>query len=206
MVISGTGLHSAVILVGGAARRVNGLEKYFFRLDGMTFIERLIRTLRPITGDIVLVARDPAQCERFGHLPGIHCVTDIRQGIGPIGGLHAGVRGVKGESFFVCACDMPCVDGRVVTHLFSRLGSYDAAIPEWQPGMIEPLHAVYRARPLLAELEDPAHFSLRDVVHRLNTRFVPMEEIRRIDPDLRTFTNINKIEDLERLNGYAGSG
>lgn len=206
MMTSDPALRSAVILVGGTARRVNGQEKYFFRLEGMTFIERLIRTLRQTTGDIVLVARDPTQCERFGHLPGIHCVTDIRQGIGPIGGLHAGVRGVRGESLFVCACDMPCVDSRVVMHLFSRLGSYDAAIPEWRPGMIEPLHAVYRTGPLLAELDDPCHVSLRDVIRRLNTKFVPVDEIRQIDPTLMTFTNINKIEELERLNGYVGRG
>ena len=33
----------------------------------------------------------------------------------------------------------------------------------------------------------------------LNTRYVCVEKIREIDPDLLTFTNINKLEDLKTI-------
>jgi molybdopterin-guanine dinucleotide biosynthesis protein A len=38
------------------------------------------------------------------------------------------------------------------------------------------------------------------MVRSLSARYVPVEELKTLDPDLRTFTNINKLEDLERIN------
>jgi molybdenum cofactor guanylyltransferase len=194
---------SAVVLVGGEARRANGQEKYFFMYEGRTFIERLIDTLQRVVDEIILVAKDPEQCKRFHHLGGVRCITDIRPGIGPIGGLHAGTLAAHGDTIFVSACDMPCIDAGVVRYLFEVIGDGDAAIPSWNYDMIEPLHAVYRKEVLLHYLEDHESFSLRPMIRSINTRYVPVEELRRFDATLRTFTNINKLEDLERIN--AGS-
>jgi molybdopterin-guanine dinucleotide biosynthesis protein A len=193
-------LRSAVILVGGEARRANGQEKYFFTYQGKTFIDRLIASLSQVVDEIILVARDPEQCRRFNRIEGIRCITDIRTGTGPIGGLHAGALAARGEEIFVSACDMPCVDPRIVTLLFNRIGSYDAAIPRWNADMLEPLHAVYKRSALVGYLDDHDSFSLRTMVKSLNTTYVPINEIRAIDHDLTTFTNINKIEELERIN------
>src|SRR5512133_149615 len=113
---------SAIILVGGEAKRANGREKYFFMYEGRTFIDRLIDTLRQVVDEIILVAKDPEQCKRFAHLTGVRCITDIRPGIGPIGGLHAGAQAAHGETLFVSACDMPCIDSGVVGYLFDAIG------------------------------------------------------------------------------------
>jgi molybdenum cofactor guanylyltransferase len=193
-------LRSAIVLVGGEARRANGQEKYFFTYEGKTFIERLIESLAQVVDEIILVARDPEQCKRFNAIKGVRCITDIRAGTGPIGGLHAGSLAARGDLLFVSACDMPCVDPKVIAYLFSRIGGYDAAIPRWNPEMLEPLHAVYRRTSLIAYLENHASLSLRSMVKELDTLYVPVDEIRAIDHELITFTNINKIEDLERIN------
>ncbi len=200
---------SAVILVGGEARRASGQEKYFFVYEGRTFIERLIDTLEQVVDEIILVAKDPGQCKRFTHLEGVRCITDIRQGIGPIGGLHAGTLAAHGDTLFVSACDMPCIDVGVVRYLFDVLGNADAVIPSWNYDMIEPLHAVYRRSVLLRYLQDHESYSLRPMIRSINTRYVPVEELRKFDPSLKTFTNINKLQDLERINsgsipGYDG--
>ena len=192
---------SAIILVGGEARRANGQEKYFFVYEGKTFIERLIGTLQEVVDEIILVAKDPDQCRRFDHIAGVRCITDIRPGIGPIGGLHAGALAAHGEMLFVSACDMPCIDAGVVQYLFSAIGDGDAAIPSWNYDMIEPLHAVYRRSVLLDYLQDHESYSLRPMIRSIRTRYVPVEELRKYDPALKTFTNINKLEDLDRING-----
>jgi molybdopterin-guanine dinucleotide biosynthesis protein A len=193
-------LRSAIILVGGEAKRANGQEKYFFTFEGKTFIERLIESLSQVVDEIILVARDPEQCKRFNKIRGVRCITDIRTGTGPIGGLHAGTLAARGNMLFVSACDMPCVDPRVIAHLFSRIDNFDAAIPSWNLDMLEPLHAVYRRDALIGYLEKHASLSLRTMVRGLNTLYVPIDEIRAIDHELTTFTNINKIEDLDRIN------
>jgi molybdopterin-guanine dinucleotide biosynthesis protein A len=38
------------------------------------------------------------------------------------------------------------------------------------------------------------------MVWNLNTQYVSVERIREIDPDLMTFTNINKLEDLKMID------
>jgi len=192
-------VRSAIVLVGGEARRVNGREKYFFRYQGKTFIERLVDSLRPVTDEIVLVAKDARQCDRFRHMNGVRCVRDIRSGIGPLGGIHAGVLAAEGDVLFVCACDMPCVSGPVVERLFSALDDHEAVIPVWSGEMMEPLHAVYRRSALVAYLESHESLSVRAMVKTLDAVYLSVEELREFDPDLITFTNINKLEELETM-------
>jgi molybdopterin-guanine dinucleotide biosynthesis protein A len=193
-------MRSAVILVGGEARRANGQEKYFFRYQGQTFIERLISSMNDVVDEIILVARDPEQCKRFRDIGNVRCISDIRPGIGPIGGLHAGALTAKGDLIFVSACDMPCIATAIVSYLFDAIGDHDAAIPSWNAEMLEPLHAVYRRSAILGYLESHTSLSLRPMIRSLNTRYVPVDELRQFDPDLTTFTNINKVEDLEQIN------
>lgn len=193
-------MRSAVVLVGGEARRANGQEKYFFMYQGRTFIERLVDSLEEVVDEIILVAKNPEQCRRFQRIQGIRCITDIRGGIGPIGGLHAGSLAAQGEFIFVSACDMPCINPAVIEHLFDSIDNYDAVIPQWDPDMLEPLHAVYRRTALLTYLESHDSLSLRAMVRNLSARYVPVDELKILDPSLKTFTNINKLEDLERIN------
>ncbi len=193
-------MRSAVVLVGGEARRANGQEKYFFTYLGRTFIERLVDSLQEVVDEIILVARNPEQCKRFRKIEGIRCISDIREGIGPIGGLHAGSVAARGDLIFVTACDMPCINPKVISYLFDSIDNYDAAIPTWNPDMLEPLHAVYRRQALISYLENHESRSLRAMIMNLSARFVPVEELKNIDPELLTFTNINKLEDLNRIN------
>jgi len=193
-------MRSAIILVGGEARRANGQEKYFFQYQGKTFIERLVDSLKEVTDEIIIVARDQEQCGRFTALQDVRCIMDIRQGIGPIGGLHAGASAAKGSLLFVSACDMPCIEKAVVSYLFDAIGDADAAIPCWSADMLEPLHAVYRRHVLVRYLESHESNSLRPLIRSLNTRYVPVEDLRLLDPRLRTFTNINKLEELDWIN------
>ena len=149
---------------------------------------------------MILVARDPEQCSRFKDYQNIFCVTDVRTGTGPIGGIHAGVLAASGEDVFISGCDMPFVNGEIVTLLFSRINNFDAAIPTWDSEKFEPLHAVYKKEALLKYLESHESLSLRAMIRNLHANYINVEEFRKIDPDLRTFMNINKLDDLTKIN------
>ena len=188
----------------GAARRAGGREKHFFTFQGKTFIDRLIDTLQEVVDETV-VARDPAVrtvLPPWGYQVHSRC----QERAGPIGGLHAGVQAVHGEYVFVAACDMPCISPAVVRLLFDAIGDYEAAIPCWNADMLEPLHAVYRTSALLSYLKEHDSLSLRTMIRSINTRYVSVEKIREIDPDLMTFTNINKLEDLKMIDPSAEHG
>jgi len=66
--------------------------------------------------------------------------------------------------------------------------------------MYEPLHAVYRRSALLAYLAGHNSLSLRDMVQNLRVTYVPVHELSRYDPALRTFTNINRLDELKKFS------
>jgi molybdopterin-guanine dinucleotide biosynthesis protein A len=38
------------------------------------------------------------------------------------------------------------------------------------------------------------------MIRNLHANYINVEEFRKIDPDLRTFVNVNKLEDLTGIN------
>lgn len=192
-------MRTGIVLVGGAGRRAGGVEKYLFEFCGKTFIERLLGTLREVVDEIIIVARDREQCDRFAGFKDAVCIPDLRPGLGPIGGLHAGCLAAHGAALFVVACDMPCINGRVIDTLFDQLKDYDAVIPFWNEEMYEPLHAVYNRSAVLDYLREHKSLSLRAMIKSLNANYVDVESLRALDPDLLTFININHIHDLENF-------
>jgi len=192
-------MKTAVVLVGGAARRAGGREKYLFSYQGKTFLERLIEALHPVVDEILVVAKDSSQCEQFINLNAVRCVADIHPGDGPVGGLQTGAIYARGDLIFAVACDMPFVRPEVVKRLFSLIGEHDAVVPCWDAERLEPLHAVYRRSALRNYFQVESSPSLRGVVRRLSTRYISVETLRELDPSLVTFTNINRLEELEGM-------
>ena len=96
----------------------------------------------------------------------------------------------------ICPVSIP----GVVLYLFEAIGTYDVAIPQWNEQMLEPLHAVYHRTALLSYLESHTSLSFGTMIQTLHAHYVPVDDLRALYPDLRTFTNINKLEELERIN------
>ena len=93
---------------------------------------------------------------------------------------------------------------KVVEFLFDIIAAsrYDAVVPCWdrESGMLEPLHAVYRREPTLSAIKNvikEGNRRLSNVVAQLDVYLLPVDKIRGIDPDLKTFTNINTPAELE---------
>lgn len=195
-------MHSAMILVGGDAKRVNGREKYFFLYKGCSFISRLIVTFSEICDEILIVAKNKEQATHFEGLP-VRCTWDKKQGLGPIGGISSGINDVRGELVFISACDMPTIHRSVVMYLFDHIGDYDAIIPEWKNTDIEPLHAVYRVSAVREYIGRHESLALRDMVNSMHTLRVSSDEFRQFDPSLKTFQNINTLKELQELDSDA---
>ncbi len=196
-------MKTGIILAGGEAKRAEGREKYLFEYDGETFLERLLSTLKETVDEIIIVARDDLHCCRFEEICAgfdAKIIPDIRKGLGPIGGLHAAVQAAGGDRLFAVACDMPFVNKDAIKYLFSFSEDYDAVIPCWEEGIIEPLHAVYKRAALERYMHSHKSLSLREMIGSINSYYVNVNELRQYDPDLKTFTNINHLSDLEKLN------
>lgn len=191
---------TALILLGGMGTRVQGRAKYLFEYQGESFLSRQIHTLNLISDDVILSCRSVDQQKEIEDLFSIPCVIDQVEGRGPVEGIHAGAQAASGEVIYIVACDMPLISAPVLTYLYHRLGTAQAAVPGWENGNIEPLHAVYKKDALLSYFEKMKSQRLRDIIDVLDTVIVPVSDLRLIDPDLSTFTNVNDPESLYLLH------
>ena len=197
-------MKSALILAGGRGRRMGYKEKALLPVGNRTILEKTIEVLETVVDEVIVSVRDETQQEvlrEYTHE--LDVVLDHHHDVGPLAGILEGLKSAGGEYVFISACDMPYLNARVVQLLFDRAQGHDAAIPAWGDDIMEPLHAVYRAGPMAVETEKSILrngkiakslvFKLKDVV------FVDMEEIRAIDPELKTFMNINTMEDISNF-------
>ena len=115
-------------------------------------------------------------------------------------GVLSGLSALKSEYGAVVACDTPFLKAGLLEHLFEVAEGFNAAIPSWQDGSLEPLLAIYnvgRTKKVLEELNNTTsslQLAMRKLSH-LNR--VHMDELRRFDPDLVSLFNINSKSDLD---------
>ena len=203
-------LLSAIILTGGKGRRMGMVEKALLEFEGKTILERLLENLFRVVDEVILSVRDASQKEKLTPVREkfpdweISFCFDTLEDAGPLEGIRAGLLESRSEYSFVCAGDMPFVKAEVVDLLFDKASGHDAALPRWNESMFEPLHAVY-SRKMLPEIdkafEKGKHSVLAPVFQMKDVVFVEVSEIREIDPELRTFANINTVEDIESIMG-----
>lgn len=196
--------YSALILAGGRGRRLGFCEKALIEIKGKPLISFVIRSLEKVVDEIIISVRDEAQGELFKMIfPDLRYAYDLYENTGPLAGILSGLSICKNEYCFIAACDMPFINEKAVNLLFSKCKDHDAAIPRWGDGFLEPLHAVYNCRPMMNETKkslEKRETTIIAPVLRLKINYVPVEEIREIDPDLTTFMNINTCEDIERVD------
>ena len=182
---------TAVILAGGKSSRM-GRPKAMLPFRGEPLITHVVRGLRPLFADVVVVA---AAGQELPELPAT-LVRDEVAHQGPVGGIAYGLGACGGAAAFVTSCDVPFLSRPLVSHLVSRLPGHDVVVPYWE-GRFQPLHAVYR-RSVLPLLEGQLERGeLRPVFlyDKVRTLKVEEDEVRAFDPDGSSFFNMNTQED-----------
>ncbi len=194
---------SVLILAGGRSRRM-GQDKVWMALDGVHLVERVVRRVLPIAGEVLFSANaaDPfAQLASTLPVPG-RVVADLFPGAGPLAGIHAGLSAARCDLLLALAADMPFVNLALVRHMIGLAQGFDVVAPQMPhptTGELawEPLHALYRRSCLpaiaarLAAGERRVFCFLPDV----RTRPLTLAEITPFDPELLSFFNVNSPDD-----------
>lgn len=169
-----------------------GTPKALLRFDHEPLILHIVRMLQPLFDEVVVVA-SPGQ--QLPALPARIVHDDVAYQ-GPVGGICYGLQAAAGEFSFVTSCDGAFLNPRLISHLLSLRDDYDVVVPHWED-RFQPLLAVYRKTVvphLQAQLADgdlrPVH-----LFHKVRTRRVDEDEIRRFDPVGESFFNMNRPED-----------
>ena len=197
-------MRSALILAGGRSRRMGFKDKALIPIGDKTILKHVMDSLDGVVDEIIISMRDAPQQELLNnYTQGHDVVLDKLQDVGPLSGILEGGKAANGEYVFVAACDMPYINTDVVELLFKRAEGHDAAIPVWENENLEPMHAVYRTQPMAVETEKAIlrneKFVLAPVFKMQDLVFVKIDEIQQLDPDLRTFVNVNTPDDVEKL-------
>jgi molybdopterin-guanine dinucleotide biosynthesis protein A len=187
---------TGVILAGGKSTRY-GTNKAFAEVRGVRLIERTIRVMGPVCPRLLLVTNTPAE---YAYLQ-LPMVEDLIKGLGPLGGIYTGLEVIEDENGLFVACDMPFLREDLLRYMVTLRGDFDAVVPriDW---MVEPLHALYTKKclPSLRKFIRSQELQILKFFQKIRVRYLEEEEIRKVDPDLKSFFNINRPEDLERTD------
>ena len=96
---------TGLVLAGGRARRMGGIDKGLVDLGGKPMIEHVLAALRPQVGRLLINANRTLEAyARFG----VPVVTDTIEGFqGPLAGIYSGLAVVETPYLLTAPCDSP---------------------------------------------------------------------------------------------------
>ena len=164
------------IILAGGRSTRLGRDKASEPLAGRPLLQHVIDRVAPLTDDVV-IAVAPGQ-----RPPPL--TTDA----------------------LVVACDMPLLSAPLLRHMIELAPEADIVLPLLERP--EPLHAVYSRVCLepIQERIEAGELKVAALLEAVRVRYVPEEECRRFDPELRSFMNANTDADLARIRAIVARG
>lgn len=189
----------ALILVGGKSSRM-GEDKALLPFGKTTVLDFLIGRLQRVCDEVILVTT-PAQS--YSNVS-VRKIFDLVSGKFGLGGLYSGLLQSPAEINFVCGCDMPLLEPKLVRALVAQCAGFDAVVPQVE-GFFEPLCAVYSKAclPYIAAQLQTDDLRMTSWFAQARVRIVSEEELRAVDPELRSLMNMNTRADYERMRAHA---
>lgn len=199
--------YGAIVLCGGASSRM-GCDKASLPFGpGEVMLQRVVRLVGaavPIE-QIVCVAAAGQSLPTLP--PEVQVVRDAEPYAGPLAGLAGGLAGLAGRAaaVFVCGCDAPRLVPAFVMRMFDLLAGYEIAAPH-DGQQFHPLAAVYRTDllPVVQSRLALGDGSLQSLLKHCNTLSVPVDDLRRVDPDLGSLESCNSPADYQRALALSG--
>jgi len=189
---------SAILLCGGCSVRM-GRDKGLIEWEGQPLVVRLASLLQGLFEEVLVVT---GQGPRYRELLDLPILEDRVKGLGPLGGLYTALLASSNEYNLVAACDMPRLKPELLALLAREIDGSWLIIPQVR-GYLEPLPAIYSKRclPTVEQLLSSGKPKLQELGELVPTKIVPEGELRKADPKLESFFNLNVPEDLEQIRG-----
>ena len=191
---------SVVILAGGISRRL-GRDKAAEPFGDETLLHRVARRASESVGsnDVVIVVANTGQSERAPADIPHRLALDALPGSGTLGGIYTGLEAARNEWTLVVACDLPFLSAPLLGYMAGLRKGVDAVVPAIG-GRAEPTHALYSRRclPVILQRLRAGQLKAAGFLDLARVRYVNEDEARRFDPELLSFFNVNRPEDLAR--------
>ena len=170
------------------------MNKAFLKVAGVPMIEHIVRALRAVADQVIIVTNTPAAYAACDAV----VVSDALVKRGPLTGIYTGLLKSTNEYNFIVACDMPYLNTRLISYMSGLTEGYDIVAPKIE-GLVEPLHSIYSRR-LLPMIESRIQRDIQrvqEVFSEARVRFVTEEDIDRYDPARRSFKNVNTPQEYK---------
>ena len=187
---------SGVVLAGGKSKRM-GMDKRHLSVHGKPLLDRVTSVLLELFPEVLLVLAEEDISKQDDR---IRIVTDLVPGCAAVGGLYTGLYHSCHPRVFVVACDMPFINPAVIELFLQKADATDIVLAQLVTGL-QPLHGLYSKHclPFLKTMIDARDLRLQNIADQqgLAVHRIPETEIKRLDPQLLSFLNVNSPADLE---------
>lgn len=194
---------SAVILAGGFSRRF-GQDKGLLPLANKPLIEHVLDAIDKIVDEKIVVVSSKTQAENYTKVldSKVKVFIDDDNVQSPLVGALKGFKEASNEYALLLPCDTPLLSKDVLSLLLDLCPNKNAVIPRWPNGYIEPLQAVYCTKPALEAAKkalSEGKMNMQSMVDKLRgVRYVSTLVLRQLDPELKSFFNVNTPMDLRK--------
>ncbi len=176
-------MKSMIVLCGGRGKRM-GQDKGLMILEDEPLIVQVLENASELADEIILVLRSKEQqmayeciLEKQSFQEKVRICTDAVEDQGPLMGICAGLKCISTDHALVIPCDSPFIPQSFIRNIFNYYNIiYDAVVPEWPDGKLEPLHAIYNKR-ITGQIEDILKDGKRDVqslLLEIDVRYFPV--------------------------------
>ena len=194
---------TGIVLAGGFSSRF-GQDKGLLSLADKPLIKHVLNSINNVVDERLVVVSSKTQKDKYSRVidGSVNILVDTTDAQGPLAGALTGFQEAHGKYSLLLACDVPFVSRDILSLLFELCINRNAAIPRWPNCYTEPLQAVYCTKPA-SEAAQKALFegslNMQAMVDNLKgVRYVSTLVLEQLDPDLKTFFNINTPVDLRK--------
>lgn len=158
--------YDAVVVAGGRATRLGGVDKGELEVGGRSLLSRALGAVAAAHHTVVVGANRPLPAD-------VVSTRETPAGGGPVAALAAGLEYVDVDVVVLLACDMPFLTQQHVNRLVQAVSDHlhsDGALLVDETGRRQPLAAAYRTTALRAAVEalgEPAGASMWALTNRL---------------------------------------
>jgi len=197
--------YSAIVLSGGKSTRFK-VDKGTYLIFDKPLISYTIEKIKPFVDEILIITNQDKVSSYSQLFPTLRIIPDEYDFRAVLSGATTGFKHVQSDFSFLLPCDTPLLSTKLISLLKQLSHDYNAIVPRWPTGYIEPLQAIYRSQEAYkASLEsiEEDQLKMRHMISKIsNVLFLATSIIQEFDSTLQTFSNINTFKDFKRIERF----
>ncbi|MDR0797252.1 MAG: molybdenum cofactor guanylyltransferase [Nitrososphaerota archaeon] len=207
---------AALVLAGGKARRFQASQQQMWQdkalglLENKPFLAHIIENIAGVVDEVIICVDDEKRRDRYQeilekyHLNGKSVIDEKTEIGGPNRAILTGLKATQADFCLTVPCDMPFIKSNVVDYLFNLAEEFEVVMPIWPNGKLETLLMVLKrstGQEILQTLCQLERSHVDDIPRAASKTLLPspIKNIKNLDPELKSFININTKEDLKKM-------